>query len=379
MFISAAIFAASTLCIGMQANPTEPQVRAWLAEECGRAERMDLPENLAIGWTYEDRCVLTAQELASLRSEVGDKPFHPRRPELEKVERQLRDGKTLTHLLLIRIGQDRWRFGMEYPGQLVMDTTYGSRESWQRMNDTLKVFDPSAVETGRTPDTNPKSQEFVFRPDLEAVFFGKFGSTKSSGLDLKNLTVDKLTWRATFASPDPSVLEWVYDGIWSLEHDRGFVESQIILKHPDAHWVGHVERFGDWKRLGDSGPWAAHTVRRLDAKNREWRRIVAVEQVGLTADELTAALAIPKAGVSDPIRGEPRIARVLDYRRGVDDRLDPDSGAISASHSLPGLPLKQPVDRSRVLGWGVLALLSAFAVALLTWRVRGYRATKEYC
>lgn len=366
----------SILLTGVLVQPTEHGIRAWLDAEAQRADRLDFPSPFAVRWTYENFCVLTPESLAALRSEVRDKPFHPRRSELEEAERQLRDGKSVTHMMWLRDRQGRWRFGIEYPGRVVQDTVCGPRDSWQMVNGTLKIFDHSVVGTRQDPAQNPLAEEHVFAPDLDAIFFGKLGSTRSSRLALTALHVDRMRWTAVFASASGAV-EWQYSGRWSVDENRPFVESRRILKHPSPDWVGHVELFQDWKPFGDSTTWAASVVRRLDSDGREWRRVTSVEPMGLSPEEIEQAMRAPSHEAPDPIRGTAGITRRLDFRSRLDERVDAESGHVSATFTLPGASERQGIDKRRLLGWVVLASIAMMAAALHIRRLRVPSLHKE--
>jgi len=359
-------------------EPTEAEVRAWLEAEIERASNLDLPAPFAVKWTYEDYNVLSGNELAALRAEVAGKPFHPRRPELEAAERQVREGKTLMHLLWLRDNGGRWRFGIEHPGMIVTDTGYGPNESWRLSNGTLKLFDHRVVEAGTDPTQSPRSREYVFRPDLQAVFFGSLSSTRALGIGIKELSVAGEQWHATFEPATPSATSVIAEFTcrWSEADGRGFVERVRYARHPQPEFQGHTETFEGWKKLGETGPWAATTINRLDGKGRTWRRITRVEFVELSAAELKQALDVPVQGATDPFRGTIAIKEEADYTTGVVTDMAAATAGGESTRAIPGFAANQGLDWRNVVGWAVLGAIGVF-IAVLVARRFGYLSTSN--
>jgi len=370
-FLASASFAA--------VEPTEAEVRAWLEAEIERAVKLDLPAPFAVKWTYEDYNVLSADELTALRSEVSGKPFHPKRPQLAAAERQVRDGKTLIHLLWLCDDDGRWRFGTEHPGMTTRDTMYGPRRSWKLSNGTLELFDQDVVEAGSDPAQSPKLNEHVFRPDLQAMFFGSLSATRAFRIGIKEIGISGVRWRAIFEpAVVPTTLSVEFTGRWSEEMNRGFVERMRYLRHPQSEFQGHAELYEGWVRLGgDSGPWAATSVSRLDAAGRTWRRLTGIEVLPLSPAELETALTVPKHGALDPLRGAITIKEVADHSTGVVAEIGSENGSVEATRAIPGTVARQRVSWRKMIGWLVLAAIGVIVTLVAARRFGHFQKEKE--
>jgi len=357
-FLASASFAA--------VEPTEAEVRAWLEAEIERAVKLDLPAPFAVKWTYEDYNVLTGDELAALRTEVAGKPFHPRRPELEAAERQVREGRTLIHMLWLRDDGGRWRFGIEYPGLTTRDTGYGPSQSWRLTDGTLKLYDQSIVEAGNDPTQSPKSEESIYRSDLQAIFFGSLSTTRAFNIGIKEMTVSGARWRALFEPESASTtvsLSIEYTGRWDEEAKRGFVERMHYVRHPQSQFQGQSEVFEVWERLGgESGPWAATSVSRLNAAARLWRKITGVSLVQLSEADQMAALEVPKQGSMDLFRGEIVIKEAADYTTGVVTNTSGANSGEEVTRTIPGFSTARGPGWRTLIGWSVLGAIGVIVV-----------------
>jgi hypothetical protein len=110
------------------------------------------------------------------------------------------------------------------------------------------------------------------------------------------------------------------------------------------------------------------SVRRLDASGRTWRRITDVRPIELSEEALQAAIAVPRHGSQDPIRGAVSIQRVADFATGVVTEINADTGAAEHAGTIPGVAARQRWGWRTLLGWAVLAALAVFAVVLIAYR-----------
>ncbi|MBX3402468.1 MAG: hypothetical protein KF699_03550 [Phycisphaeraceae bacterium] len=358
-------------------DPTDEQVRAWLASEAKRAARFDVPPSLVVQWTQEDYNTLTPDELTSLRAEVAGKPYHPKRVLLDNAERQIRDGKQSVHMFWLSDSRGRWRFGLEYPGQLVSDTVYDpSGQSWQRGNGTLKLFRARDVEAGGVVDQDPKAEELTFRPAIDRILFGSLGANSALGVRMQAVQVDGDRWVAEFFLPTEAgrAGEMTITGRWSEEHKRGFVEQLEYARPRVPGHRGDRVRFYGWTHSPDADIWVATDIQFFDGLNRMERRYTSVDVRALSATDVRIALDVPTSGAVDTFRGVVRLSRRLDYPAGRDERLDPDAGTIAESRTLRGHGTSPAPDRRRLLGWTVLGAISVIASLLICRRV-GLRIT----
>lgn len=360
------------------AEPTEARLREWLNAETDRATRFELPAGVLISWTYEDYNTMSAADLAALRAEVAGKPFHPRRPALEAAEKQVRDGKSLMRLGWLRDRQGNWRFGFEAPGVVVTDTVYRTTGSWALSNGNLALFDQAIVEAGAEARQNPKSKETVFKPDLQALFFGSMSAPRQLGLPLREVRVSGSQWRATFA-PETSdariAVHIEFEGTWSDESDRGFVERLTYTRHPQTEFLGHSEVYERWTQpMGSNGPWVATAVRYVDAAGRTWRRVTGVETIELSSADVTAALAVPRHGSEDPIRGTIVLGQIADYPNGVVREVDAQTGLPGVSRPIAGMASGRQAGWRTLAGWVTLGAIGVLTALLLVNRFRRHQS-----
>lgn len=335
-------------------------VRAWLKKSIEEA-KAGPPTMVHAKWVVTET-LAGMPDLEALRREVGDKPDHPRRTELENWERLAKSGGERREIEAWWGNEHQWRISQTYApetGSTAVDVAVAGDLLWMMTPNTLNI------------------ESLRSRPDERSwESYGSFVSNALSGTFHGGIAL-----LASF--PESEVLPGDEPDVWMVRSKdssreafvrvlwdnravRGFPAETGIRSRDPKVLDGASESWHKWQRLG----WAQRPI----GANQRWvagetrvfkpglfKPTQVYQLVGvrpLDEGELARAVAIPELGSPDISRGTVKFTAVNDYRPAV------ATATVLTRDGEREVPLRVTSEERggwlRPVGWG------SFAVCVLT-------------
>ncbi len=352
---------------------TSDQVSSWIASEVSSCAGLPVLGDHSISWRVEQWWVPTLAELNLLRSEVANKPDHPRKADLEQYDNALRKTPTTKKYRLWSKGPGKWRLCMNW-GRLgdteqYWDKTLTDQVAWTLLQSQLEVADPR--EPSR-PGMNLHMIERSFGSDIEEFFSGRMCSVARSKYEFGRPLVESMRWSVSAARGGGTAgsqrIEVSFSGRWEPEHQRGFVEQIRVVRNdlqPDS--VGERTVFSDWRQVGEVDRWISHRVERFRGDG-SLDRVLVFERVHTgSPGEFDDVTRVPPIDGQDAIRGKSEFRFVTDHRSGAQSAVDEQRREV-AQAAIPGKPASASSAWNRWIGRSVTGVLVLCLVGVVIRR-----------
>lgn len=353
--------AAGVLCLAAASfGQTREQVQAWLEAEIDASYELIYPfpdfDGGGLSWVSER--YVEGEALRRLDAELAGKPDHPDRTLLEQSLRRERGEPFGNKYTVWTDGEDRWRISMDFYSASDVhywDAVYAPRRQWSLTGYSLTILDP-----GRPPI--PQADVRAFARDaldpLQLLLAGRLPTIRGAGFggvefEIRDLFVsqsDSFGFRAVRPGSSPEV-SFVFSGIWSQEHNRGFIAAVAFESSGDPDIDGSRHEFHDWSFHPEISTWVAGSVMAFDARGDHVETLSLVRVIQSIPGELDRITQIPSIDGADPIRGPLTVRMVTDFR---DDRVDVIDEA--GNQTAYAIPTTAPESRARLryIGWSLL-------------------------
>lgn len=337
--------------VAIAASDTTPQ-RAWFDAEIAASERIPDLAGWSIAYVEKIYPNLTHEEAEALRSQIANKPDHPRIADLETYDQYVESREPYSiHLRLFSGGEGRWRWCLSYPDSY-WDTAICPQGAWLLTAKSIRVFTPDDPASHAA-----KKRLSMLIPQISRFLHGGLGIAKTSNLQFARFeSLSNGRWRAigTLADKPSTSYAHVFEGRWDQALGRGFVEVATVYHNGYPGPIVERERYSDWKYSDDTERWIAHRIERHDHRGMLGRTFE-VESIAANPLPLEQLIAVPEMNGNDAIRGPLKVAEVADLRTSQYTALDED-GAFTHGFITPadGTP---PTSAWRLAGWGTLATL----------------------
>lgn len=315
--------------------------------------------------------VRDAQQIPALETEVAGKPDHLKRALLDNLKILRDHGRPVSEMRLIVGPEGAWRL-CESTGREKDVAPANPQEFHDVGQSGSVVWSLTSGQLGIVPaDQPPPGYDYAdlggeARRTVEQFLTQGLSITRAPGTRLEPALLDGASWRRS-GSRDNGHIRYTIHGTWDAAAGQGRVTRWVFFE-PAASEAGKAEApvvAETWRVLEGAAPdgcGGSSTVagfERIDADGRvkTRRELIACRTVEL--DEVRRVAAVPAPGATDPIRGEVRPRRIVDFV----SNLTSESAESSPSKYQPvgpaydGSPPGATGRGFRPFGWGVLALL----------------------
>jgi len=328
---------------------------AWTLGQWRDSADFTIPDSVLIRWKQTNYPAGTRDDLARLRSLVGDKPDHPKRREMETLARQLEvEPDSWTHTLWYE-HENRFRLSTTYSaGRPITynDVAVDNGAVWRITDRTLHLYSQSKIPEGEDPNFRIRIVALNIGILLEPGFVaGSWGLRPISASRNGN------EWTCITESED-GTRRFRRRGTIFIEGAKEIlrVQTSEIIASPDPATLGHTTEFTEWRAnevIGVTFPHREHSRRADGTPSHSFELL---EMRPLAPGELDPLLAEPRADGEDPVRGRVGFVSILDSRSG--------QSRIESADSPASPPPDHPRSQNR-FSWQILAAGSAVATFLL--------------
>lgn len=330
----------------------ESRFKAWLEREWVESQSVPDLRGYVLRYVHEIHATLTAEEAAELRRRIVDKPDHPDHETLRFYDRCATSGRPYTiERTLFSGGDDRWRWSRLNDGAL--DETMSEQAAWMWFDGRLEISAPDDRSTaGRIAVTRVST----LLPEVSRFFSGGMGVARTANLVIDQarlMAADRWTVTATVMGHPTSGYVHVFEGTWSDDKGRGFVDRALIYHNGLQRPAANTDLVSGWKYEPEMDRWIAHTIETLNNQGRR-ERVYRVTSIVPNPAPLADLLRIPSPDRPDPIHGAIAITSLVDHRtgrvsiEGSDGRKFEGRVVNDSTQSTPW----------KYIGWGVLAVIA---------------------
>lgn len=365
------LFALSIRAVVFAQADTDQQsmVSRWAQSEMDRTQREADARLCRLSWTVERHFPVSDTELGAARKAVAENPRHPDSVKLQFWLAYKQKGPERRRVTVWSDGEGRWRRCCDWladlanmPPGFFHDQALGRDVYWQLNPTEMVVCVPNAP-----PDrVNISSLESSIRLESRTLRFGPFTIARSYDMVLQSAGLEGERWTAVWKNAGITL---TMSGTWDRERRFGVAESAELSA--TAEYQASLSpqtkyRYYGWIADEPGLPSRYSRVESFDQAGSLHVLYSLVDAESITDAELDALVAPPALNQRDPIRGEPTVKWMYDYRPGVDKVTTRSSAGVdTASLGIPGA--SSPRDYLRWAGWVVgTGLLAVYAV--LRWR-----------
>ncbi|MBL8962463.1 MAG: hypothetical protein KF787_12350 [Phycisphaeraceae bacterium] len=334
----------------------QSRFRTWLEREWVDSQSIPDLRGYAIRYVHEIHSTLTPEEAAELRRRIANKPDHPDHHALRLYDQSVASGRPFTiERALFAGGDRRWRWSrFDNAG---IDEVMSDQAAWMWFDGRLEISAPDdRGAAGRIAVT----QVSTLLPEVARFFSGGMGVARTANLVIDQarlMAADRWTVTATLADKPNSEYVHVFEGTWSDDKGRGFVDHALVYHHGLQRPAVTTDLVDGWKYVPELDRWIAHKIETMNHQGRRERayRVTAIEPSPAPLPEL---LKIPSPERPDPIRGELAITSLVDHRTGRVMNQDAD-GRVVEGRLIKDSPQGAPW---RYIGWAALAAIAVGAL-----------------
>lgn len=338
--------------------------RAWLENETKVTPDAGIPANVVISYEILTPSRLTPDELAKLRTEVAGKPDHTKLPLLEDELRRQAAGPDRSHIQVWWAESGYWRRNSDSLGALSAmkynDTAVTPNVSWRMVPEQLTVVDSTQ---GAPRGYDLAGTEPGIRSQVGNLMRGGLPTAAQSGRTVQRAELQGERWTATIGD-DKLVYE--FEGRWSQEHARGFVESSRIVQSSNPQFLGWKTTCEEWERFDAVDTWVSRRVVRRFADGTIDTELRLLEVRPSEKGEIERVTRLPAHDSTDPTRGPVSFGRVYDFRPDINKA------------TYPGDPNRDPVPlaagsssmRFQIIGWSTAVVIVLMLIVLRLRRER---------
>jgi|GEM_PF-2856653 len=344
-------------CVVLMGVSAVPTPESWLRSEWEAARGEYSFPGVEIRYTIDLSYVPPAEELAALRREVQGKPDHPGWHDLEIYDRRLRDGPDRINTRLW-LANGEWR-ASESANASHPAFDYGTDGdvSWSLSSNTLNLVDSDSPPPQRDYRGLINSNVLV----LSKFLHGHIGIGEPKRAVLREIHEGSRRWTAV---AEGDGFRAAFEGRWSEELGRGFVE-RMVIEQDRPQFIGEATEFRDWHYDDLLGKWIAGRVVERRPDGLVDKVLVFESSAPVTPAEFDALVAAPRLDRPDPIRGDFRVSTVSDFRaHSLTESTISSEGNVVETRSLPG---RRASLTARRLGWAILVVL---AMTFVVVRIR---------
>lgn len=303
----------------------------WVKARWMEADAFELPKQVVIRWRTTTHPIETVEDLARLRSLVGDLPDHPLRHKMLTLARQLEQHPDSQTLMLWYESELRFRVSCTYSdGQSIEynDTAVDNKSGWRLTDRSLHLYSTSRLPEGE----DPRFLLHALPVQLNRLINHSFGSGPL-GISPIAAWRDNSAWMCITESSD-SNRRYRITGVL-VPGDKGVslrVIRNDIIESDDTQWLGSYIVYADWKTVPLHAEPIPHRIDSFLPDGRTKHTFELLEYRRLEPGELDPLLKQPDPGLPEPIRGELKFASIFDSRDGrtgiqsTTDGLSPETG-----------------------------------------------------
>ncbi|MCC6428457.1 MAG: hypothetical protein IT435_16765 [Phycisphaerales bacterium] len=346
----------ATASLAQQDASATSRLHEWFDREIAQAQR--IPDLSGWSLVYVQRVypTLNQQEANALRSQIANKPDHPRLDELETYDDFARTKQpAIMHFSFYSGGEGRWRSCLSHT-DAYWDTVMSPDGAWQLSAQSLEIF--PADDPASSPATKRRS---ILIPQISRFLYGGLGIAATSNLTFTGFELlpgDK--WRAIGRLADNAISPYahVFEGTWDSARNRGFVERATVYHQGYPGPAVEHERYAGWEYSQDMERWLAHRIERFNSANRLVRTFE-IESVRKNPAPLEQIIQVPRMDGRDVVRGELRVLQIADHRTKSYIKKNEDGsltyGFITASRAAAASWWKW-------IGWATLAVIGVITL-----------------
>mgnify|MGYP001190432799 CR=1 FL=1 len=287
------------------------RAEAWVQQQLvPPAAFSDIPVGFKIEYEITTATTSKEQDVLRLRQEIAGKPNHPRRLELERLERLIQSPVS-QHFTIWYETATHWRLNRteKLNGELIYsDNAENESGAWRQTPSQLSLF--GSAENGRPANRDPrnilKAESFGM-----ALFWGIVSEYQIPGASLTSISKSENGWNATISAPGSK--RWELRFRWF--DDLGtFFPLSLTRFGPDGKQVPYRWTFEPPIR----GPEGRPTCRRVTFDHTSLsvlRTISLIEWVKLSHDDIRKVTRTPDRLGDDVIRGTLSAQTILDARQ----------------------------------------------------------------
>lgn len=359
--------------IAQDAGEPSPEFKAWwkkLTEGGSLGPNID---GISLEFDVEHRMPIPPEaEIKAMRAMVGDKPDHPLREYLQRIDQVSVHGFPVTKVTLWRIDNE-WRINRSTANSAneYVDSGWANGVAWKVTDKQLFVDDQAGIETSRHRlDAAGTDLSTLVSRSLSCML----SHTAAQGIETRPRMSDERMWTLNAEMPleDGGVRTVEASGTW--DGQAGTIERSVVIdKDASGSEVSRSTiKATDWTPLPGSGLLIAR-VASHEVEDSEGSFTITSTLKGVrdfSRQEFESLVRVPSAQNPDAIRGPLTYTQVTDKRDSKEVLLARDA---SGQFSPMTLPQPGSLDRSRLrlLGWVLLAVLCMTFVFIRARASRG--------
>jgi hypothetical protein len=329
----------------------------WTKKQWDLREAFEIPAPISVTWTVESDPRGSFSDLQRLGAEVGDKPDHPQRNEMERLERALADGGTITTYEICYRGKNEFRVSSTMPESGLIDyndvVVKPDGTVWRMTDRSLHLYDTDRIPEGERPEDRVESL-YNF---LQYAMWGGMGDGLGDRAPV-SVSVNGTSWTCEVAS-EGSGRRWRLSGeiVAAPGGERSLRVHESLVVEDDGRFLGASIRFSDYRPSAYFDRELAHRIEwvKPDGDMRQVAQFVSFGDC--TEPEFAELSRDPTPEGSDAIRGTTAYGTIYDSR-GSGTVLTGLDGALI--DTLEGNS-DRPVDR----GWVVVVAVGGIGFFLL--------------
>lgn len=329
-----------------------PRLRALLEAEIRHLESFELPENIEVEYIRRQPPMsLSEEEHADLVRLAGVEANA--RMQLDRYRKENEYGSNEATTTLFYADASRWRTNTDYPADTVLSyNDYGSGKDgiWLLNNRQMQYS------AGHEPSDG-------FYPASQVELLTTWLGIASTGIPwpltrtLHLVEAEENGSGVVFVLRDGDIqgrrtrlTGVIEDALGSSPGERLIITKAEVSPSEGAPF-SVTSTFDDWRREEAFGRKIAHTMTVHDEKGREIQATT-LARVGPLSHDIDAITRRPTADGSDPFRGSPTFASVIDHSGGEIAYVNTDDRSLLGA---------VPLEKRGARGWKVVGVLAAVA------------------